>query len=1010
MVSHLHDLHLGSSEMPVANSASDMQSPHSTFLVLCTQDLLTLIDTLYPVLKPSVQPWETIPTLRSPADSVSTLPIRGKFGVRKFENPFSRDNLDNIGSRPSVSHLFSDQLKSYDSSISISNLADSFPEPSPADAMQKAVEAVRWELVHSSDPDPRLNSSGPFDESWAVFPCEAGKVTSNLMKLRSESLNESKTRPWSARGTTEEQERLRIAILRLVSDFDAGSDFFRDQRNHRHISLEASFQEAIAFWDKQSNPVEKHYWWQTLALFRRVYPFCAIRNEDYKLLQPLVDEAERSIDTSLKAMKVAENSLVSLDRAFDRISGRVREATTTINALRTKMWYMTDVKNSQRYGEAKNVALALKSMTWANVNQTQPPSDLRSRNGSRSYLQKPEVQVMNLMKASLHQGGPYKLADDQVELTKKWLDRSGIDNFCMGEERIHRFCYEVKTSVNCLVGETIVEGPVLWSSELFQREKGQFETSSRGMPGTFGGRPLSIVSDDTPSGSYYLSSGSRPWEVPPRSQDGPSLTHKSSFQSLSSERWRYQRDSSGDAASILDSPGRTVSASTAESLTQFWSPLATQTHSFTSASSYHSRPPSIFNEATISKRPDRIARAKTAFLDKLRQSLTSLLLSDLGCPVWSTGSETDAWFSGVIGQEHFRTQMAKRAKLDELMGSPPSSIGTSKQHKHQRRRRSLGPGGTDSKKTRSSGRSSRTHSESRERPVAVLARSTFSYPSALRQLVEKVACHSSPFVKLKALDDLRRLIIELLISKGQSFVNEIPQLPTRPKRPARHSMSAVPLSDHTQKTPIAVSDEMEEPPGEGEIVNCIRDLLHQCQPKTLFRDLQFIAAFVPSEILNHTESGKAFLHVGLAALALKSDVCQSLVETADRIVSHEVNNRYYSQASGYDRYYQPSARTGEAFAHAARLYLITAKEGNPTAQRELAILYLTHPEQCQRVTLPLTKPKDTFRADMMYHRGHDSKDPQSMCLALHWMQLAATNGDEVAKNKLREREELGLMI
>ena len=51
---------------------------------------------------------------------------------------------------------------------------------------------------------------------------------------------------------------------------------------------------------------------------------------------------------------------------------------------------------------------------------------------------------------------------------------------------------------------------------------------------------------------------------------------------------------------------------------------------------------------------------KTAFLDELRQTLTSLLLSDLGSPVWSCGSETDAWFGNALDQKRIQAQMEKR--------------------------------------------------------------------------------------------------------------------------------------------------------------------------------------------------------------------------------------------------------------------------------------------------------------------------------------------------------------
>lgn len=125
-----------------------------------------------------------------------------------------------------------------------------------------------------------------------------------------------------------------------------------------------------------------------------------------------------------------------------------------------------------------------------------------------------------------------------------------------------------------------------------------------------------------------------------------------------------------------------------------------------------------------------------------------------------------------------------------------------------------------------------------------------------------------------------------------------------------------------------------------------------------------------------------------------------MVEIADRIVSQELSRRHPPLASDFQ------SQPGRAIQDAAGMWIITAKEGNAVAQRELAILYLTHPELLPRVTLPLTLPRDTFKAEMMYRRDKDSKsDPQSMCLALHWMQLSANGGDTLARNRLREREE-----
>ncbi len=76
---------------------------------------------------------------------------------------------------------------------------------------------------------------------------------------------------------------------------------------------------------------------------------------------------------------------------------------------------------------------ALKTRGYPNLHRDNT-NEYRSRNGSRylggSFLQKPEMHVMNVMKASTSQGGPNKLSDEQVELTRKWISHNGIDNFC----------------------------------------------------------------------------------------------------------------------------------------------------------------------------------------------------------------------------------------------------------------------------------------------------------------------------------------------------------------------------------------------------------------------------------------------------------------------------------------------------------------------------------------------------------------------------------------------------
>jgi len=208
------------------------------------------------------------------------------------------------------------------------------------------------------------------------------------------------------------------------------------------------------------------------------------------------------------------------------------------------------------------------------------------------------------------------------------------------------------------------------------------------------------------------------------------------------------------------------------------------------------------------------------------------------------------------------------------------------------------------------------------------------------------------------------------------------------------------------------------------IVEVMQDLFRDAsvRPKTLFRDLQFIAAFVPASILDKTERGKAFWDAGLAALGLKQDVCRSLIEIADEIVVHYTQTRQTSTSAIHSQSLS-SSKTGfpdsdikrYSMQDAARMWTIIAKEGDAVAERELAIFYLTHPELVERTTLPLSRPRDTFKAQVMEMHAssgegdHERNDPATMCVAYHWMELSATGGDELAKKYLRQREELNAL-
>ncbi|KAJ6155413.1 hypothetical protein N7470_005979 [Penicillium chermesinum] len=665
-----------------------------------------------------------------------------------------------------------------------------------------------------------------------------------------------------------------------------------------------------------------HYWWNASRQLRQEH-LSASSPGDSWILGPMHKSCINSLKKSRAVVERCESDFVSLDHSLHRLQGQLKTLMSTIDKIRTKMWYMTDVKNSMKYEEARHVAMALKTMISRPFDL---PEESRARTAARSLggslFQKPEIQVMNMMKAPSSQGGPKKLSDEQVELTRKWLSLNGIENFCKGEERIHRFCYEVRMSISRLVGETMSETPVLWASELFQRERAQYEGSgSRPFPG------LSIPTNLRPSTATSEDRG------PP----------------------------SVDFSSVAGSPGRAASTSTGDTYSTFWSGHQHHPAYAESVSSVYSRPPSMYSETLArpaghsdrapqgqskeraqSKRQGRTQR-KTAFMDNLKQTLASLLLTDLGSPVWSCGSETDAWFTNALDKPHIRMQMQKRATIQKFY----DDYDQRSKHLRERRRssggqrsRSLDPPVTQSRGNADAKDKSDTGEESTQEDD----QPDFSYKAVFHRLIEVFSRHGNPYVKLNALRDL-----------------------------------SLPMSSPAESVTYGSQRSDYLTPSDDQIISKLRELILEVKPKTLFRDLQFISAFVPADQLNRTDRGTAFLHFGLAALSLKDEVCHSMVEIADRIVSQELMRRHPPPGSEF------FPQSGHAVEMAASMWIITAKEAP------------------SRGTLPLTRPRDTFKAEMMYLRGKDSKsDPQSMCLALHWMQLSANGGDVLARNRLRE--------
>lgn len=182
-----------------------------------------------------------------------------------------------------------------------------------------------------------------------------------------------------------------------------------------------------------------------------------------------------------------------------------------------------------------------------------------------------------------------------------------------------------------------------------------------------------------------------------------------------------------------------------------------------------------------------------------------------------------------------------------------------------------------------------------------------------------------------------------------------------------------------------------------------------------------------------------------------------MVEMADEVVAAHAHARQSTtdSATPLDT---PQSATGTppppstmyGLNDVGKMWTITAKEGYPTAQRELALFYLSNPEYVERTTLPLSKPREVFKQTVMekYGRtrgglggsgagglgsvgvssrgsgsgnggsgdgqlsggneGDVRTDPGLMCVAVHWMEAAEQGGDELASSFLRQNEFMGL--
>ena len=833
----------------------------------------------------------------------------------------------------------------------------------------------------------------------------------------------------------------------------------------------------------RSDFVNAHLYYKTLQSLRRLTSPTLVKNGYAALLNYFSRGPRDSLSKAANAIEEFEAWFVWLKQSQERSDAMIEEMMLDFKNLRDKMWYISDVRGSLPYDEAKNVALALKIMGQPTKTlDGKPLQTARSRNysksGSNNFLLKTEAQLVDVMAASQDFGGPNKLSDEQSEITSKWLNQYGIENFCKGEERIHRFCLEIDKCVTKIVADNMMDGPVLWASDLYKRDQ-QILDSGRQKGDLFltGVGTLSVAGDE----EYETHGGLRNLDFAQRPSHGSlrSNSNRNVSQSImDNSPWS---SNTADSSDYFNSSSPALAIDTAAT---FWSPFQTQAQSPTNAASIRPRTASSSKGTVMLKQSASVNEEKRRFLLDLKQTLTGLLLSDLGTMVFASGSETDSWFGGDVLEDCIERKDEEERKRKKQLAKKKSMKTLRKQtHPDQRnvplealgrteRSQAAPPVATyqhasGSDAQHSAGEHSSTSSDATSRSAGMSTAKKvglleFPYNVAFRRLLSKFATHPNPYSKLHALYELELLIIASLSSRsGRSYNNRRETLPTVPQSP---TLGAVPeFSSREPATHTSRAQNLEEaianceerrshsmtqdrggnnasplpyrggarspvggPPSTDMIVEVIQGLLRDAdiRPKSLFRDLQYIASFVPAQMLDKTARGKAFWDVGLAALGLKQDVCRIMVELVDEVITAQNSKRDTAVQQGNiggtaekagitSSTTAPPAEPVSRYTmeDAARMLVITAKEGDSVAERELAIFYLTSPELLHRTVLPLTKPSDVFKTELLNRERKASQDParsdpMTMCVAQHWMEQSMRGGDHLAAKYLRQRSEL----
>lgn len=1084
------------------------------FILVCPADISTLINALFPERRPLSS---ASSGLRSNVPSLSALSALSNASqpVSMVNPKSSMETGSVIGT--SVSSIFSDNSATNDANAAGSKtVPERFSPANETEQQRKSnryeddgfqLRLALHEMGRTLGNDVVRGTCHPCADTWAIiFTSSDGKKLTTRMTydvdLRAAAEETgSSTATEDTCETERDREQLRESILKLVEEYEIPRSA-DDNDDHSHLTYRTSpdgknrsetrpimpelahlaggarqvpqfrsstaparvateqesvlitmLQAAYSQAKSQSDFISSHMYWDALNHLQTLYPTAAYKAGYSDLVHSFSREPRDSIQESTYAIEEYDAWLVWLKQSQERLERLINRMMRRVRAIRDKMWYVADVRNSTEYAYARDTCQGLKFMgmpqRWSS---SQGSWTTANRGSGPAYLYWTESQVIELLAASKSHGGPNKLTDDQAEITATWLKNKGVENLCRGEERIHRFCCELDKYISQLVGENIREAPVLWSSELYRRDKHLYDQTRRQ------GLDRRPSADDA---SSFLSDASQPYSATFKtSNHNRRLSSNGRFQSPFDSPRHGQLRSAVPFNDVLDGQDyldRTSPVHANHLPPTFWSPFQPTTSSVraysptTSMTNLSAKYSMLSNNVPVISpgsislgRPETIASFnetiyhntvdgdKASFLAQIKQTLTGLLISDLGNLVLPRGSETDQWFR-KLGQECIERKQALDDHASRKAALKDAAIKTSNKPRALEKKKSFGDlrgAGENITEREEVDTGSEAGffgdmSSSQRLATPVKQAPEFPFSKAYKRLLTMFCVHPNPYVKLSALRELEQLVTASIQAKKKR------------SRPAR---SKADRSTNGASKDVPSSAEIT-----AELLKLFRDA--SIRPKHLFRDLQFISAFVPPSILDKQEQGQAFWNAGVAALQLKTEVCRTMIEMADEVFAAHTQTRSTTYEDGAVGSPAPSA-TGTPpppsskynLYDVGRMWTITAKEGYPAAQRELALFYLSNPEFVNRSTLPLARPKEIFKPAVMAKFARSDKtrsmpssqsgtlsasnsadlnapagaangngntddarnDPALMCVAIHWMEAAQSGGDGLAISFLHQ--------